>query len=328
MISRQRLSRIRELASGREVAVIGDLMLDEFLSGSVERVSPEAPVPVLTYTSHRYVLGGAGNAARTLASLGARVRLVGLIGGDAAGSVLVDEAEAVGLDASGIVVDPRRTTALKTRVMAQGQQLVRIDREAAGKAGVASRRRLREAALSALASSHAVVMSDYDKGTLRVGLVRELLAECRGCGVPSIVDTKALHTAYRGATVLTPNVSELAKLAGMHKLADKDIRKAAAIVMRRLAPDALLVTRAEAGMSLFAHDADEVRIAALATEVRDVTGAGDTVAAALALGLAAGLPRAEAAQLATLAAAVVVRKAGTAAPSWDEMATFAEATGR
>ena len=324
MITRRRLAEIRELARGREVAVVGDLMLDEFLAGTVERISPEAPVPVLTFQSNRYALGGAGNAARTLIALGAKARLVGLVGGDTAGQALMTEARSEGMDVAGLVMASRRSTTLKTRIIAQTQQVVRIDREAAGAVGPAVRRDLKEAALAALDTCVAVLVSDYDKGAVSAALARDLVERSRARGVPCIVDSKAVHTAFRGATVLTPNVGELAKLARVHAVNDKDIARLAGVVMRRLAPDALLVTRSEAGMSLFALGAERVDVPALATEVRDVTGAGDTVAAVIALGLASGLDLSEAARLATLAAAVVVRKVGTAAPSWDEMAALAE----
>lgn len=324
MITRHRLAEIRKLAEGLRIAVVGDLMLDEFLAGTVERISPEAPVPVLTFQTNRFVLGGAGNAARTLAALGAKSALVGLVGGDTTGQTLLAEALAEGMDVSGLVVAPRRSTTLKTRIVAQTQQVVRIDREATGPLGPAVRRSLREAALAAVGSASAVLVSDYDKGAVPAALARELIEATRARGVPSVVDSKAGHTAYRGASVLTPNVSELAKMARRQSVSARDVSRVAAVVLRRLAPDALLVTRSEDGMSLFASGADRVDVPALATEVRDVTGAGDTVAAVVALGLAAGLDLTESALLATLAAAVVVRKVGTAAPSWDEMAALAE----
>lgn len=324
MISRRRLAEIEKLAQGKRVAVIGDLMLDEFLAGSVERISPEAPVPVLTYESHRRVLGGAGNAARTLVALGARAELVGFVGGDVTGASLLDEAAAVGVDASGVVIAQHRSTALKTRVVAGTQQIVRIDREAAGVVSASARHRLEESAVAAARGADAVLVSDYAKGAVTERVARAVVNSCLDAGVPSVVDTKAVHTAFRGATVLTPNAGELAKMARMHSLPDKQLDRAAATVMRRMAPEALLVTRSEAGMSLFRADHARLDIPALATEVRDVTGAGDTVAAVMALGLGIGLDLAEAARLATLAAAVVVRKAGTASPAWDEMATLAE----
>jgi D-beta-D-heptose 7-phosphate kinase/D-beta-D-heptose 1-phosphate adenosyltransferase len=324
VITRHRLAEIRKLAEGLRIAVVGDLMLDEFLAGTVERISPEAPVPVLTFQTNRFVLGGAGNAARTLAALGAKSALVGLVGGDTTGQTLLAEALAEGMDVSGLVVAPRRSTTLKTRIVAQTQQVVRIDREATGPLGPAVRRSLREAALAAVGSASAVLVSDYDKGAVPAALARELIEATRARGVPSVVDSKAGHTAYRGASVLTPNVSELAKMARRQAVSARDVSRVAAVVLRRLAPDALLVTRSEDGMSLFASGADRVDVPALATEVRDVTGAGDTVAAVVALGLAAGLDLTESALLATLAAAVVVRKVGTAAPSWDEMAALAE----
>jgi rfaE bifunctional protein kinase chain/domain len=324
LIDARRLTDLRTLTHGRRVTVIGDIMLDEFLVGIVERISPEAPVPVLTYDSHRHVLGGAGNAARTLAALGAEARLVGLIGADPSGAAILGEARARGVDVTGVVVAPRRSTTQKTRVIAGTQQVVRIDREASGNAGHAAREALRQAALAAVAASDAVVVSDYDKGTVLPALVGEIIAACRVHRVPCVVDTKALHAAFRGATVLTPNMGELARMARLHRVAEKDIDRAAALVMRRLSPDALLVTRSEDGMSLFLADGSRIDVPALVTEVHDVTGAGDTVAAVVALGLASGLALPEAADLANLAAAVVVRKVGTDAPSWDEMATRAK----
>lgn len=324
MISPRRLAEARAAAVGRRVTVIGDLMLDEFLVGTVERISPEAPIPILTYGSHRHMLGGAGNAARTLAALGANAALVAFVGEDPAGEALLAEAAARGVDTSGVVVTARRSTTQKTRVIAGTQQVVRIDREASGNPGPAAREALHAAALAAVAVSDAVVISDYDKGAVPAKLARDVVEACRARGVPCVVDTKALHSAFRGATVLTPNMGELARMVRLARVEAKDIDRAAASVMRRLAPDALLVTRSEDGMSLITADGERRDIPALATEVHDVTGAGDTVAAVVALGLASGLALAEAADLANLAAAVVVRKVGTDAPSWDEMASRAK----
>lgn len=323
MIGTRRLGEIQRLAKGRTVAVIGDLMLDEFLVGAVERISPEAPVPVLAYRSHRYELGGAGNAARSVLALGAGARLVGVVGQDQAGAFLIEEAEAEGLDTSGVVTAVRHTTTLKTRVIAHSQQVVRIDREAIGPLGGAARRAVKEKAVAAIAAADVVLISDYDKGTLTTPLGRDLMDAAVARGIPVVVDSKAVHAAYRGATVLTPNLAELGHLARARVKDERGLARAAAAVLRRLAPHALLVTRAEHGMSLFGSDGSRVDVPAVATEVHDVTGAGDTVAAAVAVALAAGSEPPEAARLATLAAAVVVRKVGTAAPTWEEMAALA-----
>jgi len=324
VITPRRLAEIHTLAQGIRVTVIGDLMLDEFLVGTVERISPEAPVPVLTYGSHRHALGGAGNAARTLAALGAKTGLVGLVGDDPAGAAVIAEARARSVDVAGVVIAPRRSTTQKTRVIAGTQQVVRIDREASGNAGPAAREALRLSALTAIAASDAVVVSDYDKGAIPAALAADIVEACLAAGVPCVVDTKAAHAAFRGATVLTPNMGELARMTRQHRVTEKDIDRAASSVVRRLSPQALLVTRSEEGMSLYLADGSRIDIPALATEVHDVTGAGDTVAAVVALGLAAGLSLPEAADLANLAAAVVVRKVGTDAPSWDEMVTRAK----
>lgn len=323
MIAARRLKEIQRIAKGRTVAVIGDLMLDEFLVGAVERISPEAPVPVLAYRSHRYELGGAGNAARSVSALSAKPKLVGVVGKDQAGAFLLDEAEAEGLDVSGVVTAAHHTTTLKTRVIAHSQQVVRIDREAMGPLGAAARRAVKEKALAAIAAADAVLISDYDKGAVTTSLARDLIGAAAARGVPVVVDSKAVHAAYRGASLLTPNLVELGHLARTKVTDERGLARAAAAVLRRLAPDALLVTRAEEGMSLFGADGSRLDVPALATEVHDVTGAGDTVAAAAAVALAAGLEPPEAARLATLAAAVVVRKVGTAAPTWEEMAALA-----
>lgn len=323
MITPRRLAEVHALTQGRRVAVVGDLMLDEFLTGTVERISPEAPVPVLTYGSHRHMLGGAGNAARSVAALGGRVALVGLVGEDAAGAAVLAEAAARGVDASGVVVAPRRSTTQKTRVIAGTQQIVRVDREAAGNPGAAAREALRLSALAAVADSDAVVISDYDKGALSPALIRAIVEACRARAIPCVVDAKAAHPSLRGATVLTPNLGELARMTGRRIATPDDLDRAATSVVRKLSLDALLVTRSEDGVSLFLPDGPRTDIPALATEVHDVTGAGDTVAAVVALALASGLAMPEAAELANLAAAVVVRKVGTDAPSWDEMAARA-----
>lgn len=323
MIGRGRLAEIERLCSGRRVAVLGDLMLDEFLVGTVERISPEAPVPVLEYRSHSYALGGAGNAARTVAALDGRAMLLGVVGADAAGQALVGEALAHGVDVAGVVEAKRRSTTLKTRVIAHAQQVVRIDREASGPIGAAATRQLRDAAAAQAAASDALLVSDYDKGGVAAAVARAAIDAARGAGVPVVVDTKTVHPAYRGVTVLTPNTGELARMSRIHVTSDATLERAARAVLKRFSPRALLVTRAEAGMSLFADSGDRLDIPALATEVHDITGAGDTVAASLALALAAGVDPAEAARVATLAAAVVVRKVGTAAPVWSELAAFA-----
>jgi D-beta-D-heptose 7-phosphate kinase/D-beta-D-heptose 1-phosphate adenosyltransferase len=322
VIEAQRLAEIEEATRRVKVAVVGDLMLDEFLVGSVARISPEAPVPVLEYRSHEYVLGGAGNAARTLQALGASASVVGVVGSDHAGRTLVAEAQASGLPTGGIVVAPTHTTTLKTRVIAQSQQVLRIDREVTEGFGPSTRRAVREALDAAVAGAGALLVSDYDKGLMSPAFAKSALALARERRIPVVVDTKASHVAYRNATVLTPNVAELAKLVRMRVSTERDLDRAAAAVMRRFEPGALVVTRAEKGMSLF-RPQGRTDIAALATEVSDVTGAGDTVAAVLALALAQGMDLVEAAELATLAAAVVVRKVGTATPEWSEMRSLA-----
>ena len=324
MITTRRLEEIEGKCAGVKVAVLGDLILDEFLVGTVERISPEAPVPVLEYSSHSYELGGAGNAARTVARLRGEALLVGVTGSDQAGQALLSEALTEGIGVDGVVVAAKRSTTLKTRVIAQGQQVVRIDREASGGLGSNATRELRDAVADAVSAADALLVSDYDKGGLPVAIVRDAMKAADAASIPVVVDTKTVHAVYKGASVLTPNLGELARMSRMNLASEGAVEKAARAVLKRLEPEALLVTRAEAGMSLFTKVGERIDIEAIASQVHDVTGAGDTVAATLALALGAGVDLVEAARLATLAAAVVVRKVGTAAPEWGELSALAK----
>ena len=296
----------------RRVVVVGDVMLDRFVVGSVTRISPEAPVPVVRFESEYSRLGGAANVAHNLAALGARATLIGLVGADAAAAQLREQLSAAGLSSEGLVEDPSRRTVEKVRIVAgRNQQVARIDyeddRDVAGAAEAAIVERIQTLA----ADADVLLVSDYLKGVVTRGVMQALL-HTRTRPVPLVVDPKIPHLdRYRGATLITPNTHE-AEVA-THRIirTDEEAEAAAHEFRTRAGCDAVLITRGEHGMWL---SSSELHGAAPATarEVADVTGAGDTVVATVSLALAAGASLAEAAVLANHAAGVVVAKFGPA----------------
>jgi len=309
--------RLRRLDLGGfaalRVLVAGDFMLDEYLWGRVERISPEAPVPVIDVARETHTLGGAGNVVNNLVALGAQVEVLGLVGEDNPARLLRQELARLGVAAEGLFSDPERRTSRKTRVMGSAQQIVRIDRESRTPAGAAIVKSLLKYAADRLPFMHALVLSDYDKGTLTPHLLKELIRMGRAQGLPVVVDPKGADYAhYAQATVITPNRKE-AELAIGHSLDRwQDLLAAGARLRQSLSLDHLLITLGPEGMLLFPHSGPEVHIPAQPREVFDVSGAGDTVVALMALGLAQWGDPAVAATLANLAAGLVVAKVGTA----------------
>ncbi len=307
--------------AGRRLLVAGDFMLDEYLWGEVSRISPEAPVVVVNVARQTQVLGGAGNVVNNLVGLEARVEVLGLVGDDPPGDAVRRELARLGVDDAGLFTDPARQTTRKTRVVGSHQQIVRIDRESRGPAepwfGAAAREHL----AARLPHLDALIVSDYGKGTLTDALLRELITQGRRRGLPVVVDPKGTDfSRYRGATVITPNRKEAEAVAG-YSLADPErVREAGAALCRELDTEAVLITLGAAGMCLCPREAPARQIPARAREVFDVSGAGDTVAAVLALGLAAGRDLLTAARLANLAAGIVVGKVGTAPVLRSELA--------
>jgi D-beta-D-heptose 7-phosphate kinase/D-beta-D-heptose 1-phosphate adenosyltransferase len=294
------------------VLVVGDVMLDRTVQGSVERVSPEAPIPVLRMERERTVPGGAGNVAANFRALGARAALVGLVGDDAEAAeldrLLADDAP-LGLH---LVRDPARPTTLKTRFVAGNQQLLRLDREVVAAPPPALATTLLEAAAGLLATSDVLALSDYGKGTLGAAMVAPLLAAARAAGMPVLVDPKGReYTRYRGATVVTPNRAELALAAAADLPDDAALAAAAERLRRRIGADWLLTTLGGDGMLLVGEGVVE-RIPGIRREVYDVVGAGDTVLACLAALVAAGAPVPAAAWLANVAGSIAVGRRGTA----------------
>lgn len=301
---------------GRKVAVLGDVMLDEYLFGEVNRISPEAPVPIVRVVREQAVLGGAANVAANLKALGAEPLLIGTLQKDAAGDRLLGLLGRLGISISGLVLDASRPTIIKTRVIGQQQQMLRIDREESGLPEAAVLMGLRTRLEQALEEASALIVSDYAKGVVNGPVMEAVRAICAAKGLPWIVDPKPAHKAlYRGATVMTPNTKETAELAQRPAKSDLEVAEAGRAILAELGLQGLLVTRSERGMALFAPDGDHGAPWMVPTEARevfDVSGAGDTVIAAFSAAIAAGADWREAAMLANAAAGVVVAKVGTA----------------
>lgn len=307
------------------VVVIGDVMLDEYLRGDVSRISPEAPVPVVELRGQDFRLGGAANAAANIQALGGATTLIGVVGKDATAQILAERLAHHGVT-SAVVTDDDRPTSKKTRIVAQQQQIVRVDHEKRHPVAAGVAAELARAIDQAMRGAHACVLSDYAKGVVTPEIARHAIEAARAAGVPIIVDPKQRNFAvYRGATVITPNLHELE--AAAHGVVPFDVERAAANVLPELAGAALLVTRSADGMTLFREAQRPVHVSAMAKEVFDVTGAGDTVVATVALALAARVPIEQAIELASIAAAISVSKRGTSTVSPGELTTAIDATG-
>jgi rfaE bifunctional protein kinase chain/domain len=307
-------------APGARVLVVGDVMLDTYISGQVTRISPEAPVPVVSVQTRRYVAGGAANVAANVRSLGARVTLAGVTGVDEAGLRLRRELEDIGVGVAALVEDVSRPTTVKTRVTAGGQQIVRFDEEERAELDAKVLLDFEQRCFQALEQADSCILSDYAKGIASDAFCGRLIAEATRLGKPVVVDPKSRHfERYRGASLLTPNLKETAEAAGFPIHTDDDLAQAARLLLGRIAPSALLVTRSEKGMSLFPPQGQPRHLPAAVSEVADVTGAGDTVAATLAIALALDLPLETAGELANLAAGVAVSHHGTWPVSSDEL---------
>ena len=306
--------------AGRSVLVVGDVMLDHFVYGRVTRISPEAPVPVVQFERDELRLGGASNVAANIVALGGRAAAIGIVGADTEGARLVEELGRVGVDATGIVDDPTRCTTRKLRVVTtRNQQVARIDYERDDEIAGAVEAAVSARIVAQVAAADAVLISDYLKGVISRGVARACIDEAARRNIPVLVDPKVPHIDYyAGATVITPNHHEAEAVAQMRIRTTEEAREAAVRVRERARCRSVLITRGEHGMWLLAPEG-EAELAAEAREVSDVTGAGDTVIAALALGLAAGAPLAEAARLANRAAGIVVAKFGPATVSLEEL---------
>ena len=320
-------SLIESLSRGR-VAIIGDLMVDHYVTGAVSRISPEAPVPVLRVSDERHVLGGAGNVAANIAALGGKAQLVGMIADDPAGQrmmVLLDEADNI---EANLVISGAQPTIIKTRYVSGQQQILRVDRETEAETPPAIRDKLIHAISGCLEDCDALILSDYGKGALSPAVIRAAIGEAKRQGKPVLVDPKRRDFSdYAGASYITPNRRELSEATSMPCTEDDEAQAAAAAAMEQSGA-AILLTRSERGMTLYRADQPPFHVQSDALEVFDVSGAGDTVAAALALSLAVGASVERALHVANTAAGVVVGKRGTATCSAEELLAALERKSR
>ena len=317
-LTRDRVLQLTQKMKESRVVVVGDIMLDRYLIGETERLSPEAPVPVVTVRERHAALGGAANVAANVAALGARSLLVGTVGDDADGVAIRQELAVARLEDRFVVTVAGRPTTSKTRIIARSQQIVRIDDEVETLLDGQDLERLVRAAREALADADALLLEDYNKGALAPALIAAVMEMARRRGIPIVVDPKFRQFfEYSGATVFKPNRRELESALG----AAVDLQNGNALpqVLARLKVDNLLVTLGAEGMVLVMKDGNTMHIPSIARDIYDVSGAGDTVTAWMGAALAAGASVRESAQLANYAAGVEVGKAGVATVSPEEV---------
>jgi D-glycero-beta-D-manno-heptose-7-phosphate kinase len=296
------------------VLVLGDIIMDEYIWGDVSRISPEAPVPVVDVRQETKMLGGAANVVNNIATLGGRAILCGVVGHDRTGDEIIRKVEELSLPTGGIVKVSGRPTTIKTRIVAQSQQVVRFDRESRKPVGEGDVIKLLSFIESAKERIHAVVVSDYDKGVVSPELMEGLKAICRGSRVLLGVDPKPNHfDHYRGIDVITPNHHEAGAFSRTRITDRESLVQAGARMLEKLECRSVLITQGKEGMTLFEKKGDITHIPTVAQKVFDVTGAGDTVISAFCLGLAAGMDLKSAAAIANFAAGIVVGEVGTSA---------------
>src|SRR2546421_971010 len=284
-----RVEQLMEIIPTCNIMVVGDVMLDEYLWGNVRGISPEAPVPVVEIRSQTYALGGAGNVAANLVALGSNVRLAGVVGADTQAARMFEILSELPRISMHLYPCQDRPTTTKTRILAHSQQMLRADREERHSISAEAERDILNCVQDNLANLHACVLSDYAKGVLTGTLLTSLITLCNEANVPTIVDPKGhRYSRYHGATVVTPNMTE-ANLAVENEDGHMSLEQVVERLQREVSTAALLITRGPQGMSLFTHDSPPLHIPARARVIYDVTGAGDTVVAVLALALPCGM---------------------------------------
>ncbi len=302
----------------KKILIIGDLILDKYIWGKVNRISPEAPVPVVEVSKEEFLLGGAANVAHNIVSLGGHATVIGIAGKDTAGRIIAGKMEESGIHCGGIFLSSRPTT-VKTRIIAHNQQVVRFDREEKEKLGRKVLQWILEYIRNAVRAHDAVIISDYKKGVICPELVKELLKHTKAKKIFVAVDPKIGHfPLYKHTSLITPNVIEASVASGIEIKDEKTLIRAGRALLKKLSCDAVLITRGERGMSLFRKD-KVIHIPTVARHVYDVTGAGDTVIAAFTLSHAAGALMEEAAVIANHAAGIVVSEVGTAVATADKL---------
>lgn len=319
-ISSARAHDLIDRFASRRITVVGDVMLDRFLIGRVSRMSPEAPVPVVVFDHEEVRLGGAANVANNLRELGAAVDLVGVIGHDESGAQLRNELAAKGIHSTGLITDIERRTTTKMRIVTnRNQQVSRIDFESDHEVGASIEEAIASQIDMRARAAQVILVSDYQKGVITRRTMAHMVAFAQNNGLPVIVDPKVPHIDYyAGAALVTPNHVEAESATNSRIATNQDARRASIALRQRLGVDSVLITRGEHGMWLD-HGGVDGYLPASAREVADVTGAGDTVIATLALAIAAGATMPEAARLANEAASIVVGKFGAATVSPAEL---------
>jgi len=323
-LDRRRIEQLLNRFAANTIVIVGDVMLDEFIWGKVQRISPEAPVPVVEVLDETYHMGGSANVAANIRGLEGTPIPIGVLGRDSASDRVLDLLKQSGIEVSGLVRDERPTT-LKTRIIAQNQQVVRTDRESRKALSPQVNADLASAFLRHLPQAKAVIVSDYDKGVVNRELLSAILPKARNAGVPVFLDPKVPHADYyRPITLITPNQREAELLTGTAIEDERGLEDAGRRLLGKFECEYALITRGEEGMSLFSGSGSR-HLPTFAREVFDVTGAGDTVIATLALAWAGGGTMEESAILANHAAGIVVGKVGIATVSQSELLTDFEA---
>ncbi len=322
LLTKKRAMEIISAFSRAGVLVIGDIMLDHFIWGKVSRISPEAPVPVVDVQKDSVMLGGCANVLNGIETMGGRVYVAGIIGADNIGKNILKELYAKKIDTRGIIVDKKRPTTLKTRIVAHGQQVVRFDKESKKAISPAETKKILQYVESIRGKIGTIVVSDYSKGVVSKKLIEGIKDIVKNSDILICVDPKYNDfSAYEGAHVITPNHHEAQKAAGMEITNGDDLERLSEKILKKHGFQAMLITRGEEGMSLFENGRKifHTYFPAQAKEVYDVTGAGDTVIGVLALSLAAKANLKEATCLANVAAGIVVGKIGTSTVSREEL---------
>lgn len=302
---------ILDAFAGKRIAVVGDLMVDRYYWGAVRRVSPEAPVPVVEVDSESVRLGGAANVANNIYALGGMPVVIGIVGDDHVGTVLRDLIRDAGFDGSGLVTDSVRPTTVKTRVIAQGQHVVRIDNESRASCSTLLRQQLIDIIRKEISTLDGIIIEDYNKGVVSRELIAEVVALAREHGTIITVDPKFDNfLEYRNVTVFKPNRREAEEVLGGRLRSTGDVERAGKELLRLLGAENVLLTRGEDGMSLFEANGNVFHLPSVAANVQDVSGAGDTVIATLTMALVSGADIREACILANCASGVVVGAVG------------------
>jgi len=313
--------RSQQLAKKKPfILVIGDLMIDHYIWGSASRLSPEAPVPIVNVKNESTTLGGAGNVVQNLVSLGAKVSVSGVIGNDASGDKLIEILEGEGVETSVVVKDSSRPTTVKSRVLVGSHQLVRIDREISDSISIDLENELTNKLLTHIEKADIIIFSDYNKGLFTPSFTQRLIGVAKSFNKKVVIDPKGLdYSKYKGAYIIKPNRKELAEAAKTEKIKSfTEIQGAAQVIFSQTDTDYLVVTLSEEGMAIITPRSNQL-LPVKATEVFDVTGAGDTVIATISYFIAAGFSVEEACELANHAAAIVIRHVGSATTTIEQI---------